>query len=472
MAKLDNDPTSAAARTNAGAPAKGAAAPATEYNPRVDTLYESFFNLPAVKAAMPPGAHDQAAQHALPQPKLPGRKPPGSRSTPKHGHVLDMLSRSGKKASEGESAGGSNSAAPAAELSASAKTASETPQPSGSRREYTPLISRAGKRGGSGAAFSSTSMAGAHVEGGREADSGAPSAAQPAYRQARVMDLLNRPLSSGTVRQTHGAMHPHANPNAKHMHPPWGSAAQPASDPIQAEMHPRAEPSGAVGQSDRSISASPAVPDAADGGTQHPRQGSGFGSFQAHQEPELHGSSAAQPDPVQGDRIELNLDLSSPSAALPEEHTDRERALAEAPALEHNYAEDHTPGRLGEEPWADPEGGHGEAASTEQHNQLAGIDAATWARLPADVHASILAGNVVDLANIQSTPAMPLVPARVSFIAPSSILLVIGSCASCTTQITPQACTKADAPAVSSNVLPPPPPLPPDVVAVPLQLPL
>ena len=419
MAKLDNDPSSAAARTNAGAPAKGAAAPATEYNPRVDTLYESFFNLPAVKAAMPPGAPDQAAQHAQPQPKLPGRKPPGSRPTPKHDHVLDMLSRSGKKASEGESAGGSNSTAPAAELSASAKTASEAPQPSGSRREYTPLISRAGKRGGSGAAFSSTSMARAHVGGGREADSGAPSAAQPAYRQARVMDLLNRPLSSGTGRQTHGAAHPHANPDAKHMHPPWGSAVQPASDPIQAEMHPRAETSGAVGQPDRATSASPAVPDAADGGTQHLMQGSAFdfGSFQAHQQPELHGSSAPQPDPVQGERIELDLDLSSPSAALPEEQTDRKRALAEAPALELNNAEDHTPRRLGEELWADPEGGYGEAASTVQHNQLAEIDAATWARLPADVQASILAGNAVDLANIQSTPAMPVVPARVSFIA-------------------------------------------------------
>ena len=419
MAKLDNDPSSAAARTNAGAPAKGAAAPATEYNPRVDSLYESFFNLPAVKAAMPPGTPDQAAQPAQPQPKLPGRKPPGSRPTPKHGHVMDMLSRSDKKASEGGSAGGSDSAAPAAELSASEKTASEAPKPSGSRREYTPLISRAGKRGGSGAAFSSTSMARAHVEGGREADSGAPSAAQPAYRQARVMDLLNRPLSGGARWQAHGAAHAHADPDAKHMHPPWGSAVQPPSDPMQAEVHPRAETSGAAGQPDRSTSASPAVPGAADGRSQHPRQSStvGCGSFQAHQEPELHESFAAQPDPVHGERIELNLDLSSPSALLPEEHTDRDRGLAEAPALELGNAKDHTPGRLGEEPRADSEGGHGEAASTAQHNQLAEIDAATWARLPADVQASILAGNVVDLANMQITPAMPVVPARVCFVA-------------------------------------------------------
>lgn len=90
MAKLDSDPSSAAARTNSGAPTKGAAAPATAYNPRVDTMYESFFNLPAVKAAMPREVPDQAAQN---QPKLPGRKPPGSRPAPKHGHVLDMLSR-------------------------------------------------------------------------------------------------------------------------------------------------------------------------------------------------------------------------------------------------------------------------------------------------------------------------------------------------------------------------------------------
>lgn len=90
MAKLDSDPSSAAARTSFGVPAKGAAAPATVYNPRVDTLYESFFNLPAVKAAMPPEAPEQAAQDL---PKLPGRKPPGSRPAPKHGDVLNMLSR-------------------------------------------------------------------------------------------------------------------------------------------------------------------------------------------------------------------------------------------------------------------------------------------------------------------------------------------------------------------------------------------
>ena len=90
MAKLDSDPSSAAARTSSGAPAKGAAAPATVYNPRVDTLYESFFNLPAVKAALPPEAPEQAAQEP---PKLPGRKPPGSRPAPKHGDILNMLSR-------------------------------------------------------------------------------------------------------------------------------------------------------------------------------------------------------------------------------------------------------------------------------------------------------------------------------------------------------------------------------------------
>ena len=90
MAKLDSDPSSAAARTSSGAPAKGAAAPATVYNPRVDTLYESFFNLPAVKAALPPEAPEQAAQDP---PKLPGRKPPGSIPAPKHGDVLNMLSR-------------------------------------------------------------------------------------------------------------------------------------------------------------------------------------------------------------------------------------------------------------------------------------------------------------------------------------------------------------------------------------------
>ena len=100
MGKLDSDPASGAARTNAGAPTKGAAPPATSYNPRTETLYEDFFNLPAVKAATPPAEAPEQADSA----KLPGRKPPGSRAAPKHGHVLDMLSRSGKKASEGGAA--------------------------------------------------------------------------------------------------------------------------------------------------------------------------------------------------------------------------------------------------------------------------------------------------------------------------------------------------------------------------------
>ena len=93
MGKLDSNPTSGAARTNAGAPGKGAAPlHATTYNPRAEPNYEEFFNLPAVKASIPPEAPERADA-----PKLPGRKPPGSRPAPKHGHVLDMLSRSGQQ---------------------------------------------------------------------------------------------------------------------------------------------------------------------------------------------------------------------------------------------------------------------------------------------------------------------------------------------------------------------------------------
>lgn len=52
MTRLDNDPASSLARPSAPAPAKGAAPAATHYDPS-NNPYAAFFELPAVKAAMP-----------------------------------------------------------------------------------------------------------------------------------------------------------------------------------------------------------------------------------------------------------------------------------------------------------------------------------------------------------------------------------------------------------------------------------
>ncbi|CAL8466850.1 g6386 [Coccomyxa elongata] len=54
MTKLDNDPASSTARPSAAAPAKGAVAPPSAYDPGAPNPFAAFYELPAVKAAMPP----------------------------------------------------------------------------------------------------------------------------------------------------------------------------------------------------------------------------------------------------------------------------------------------------------------------------------------------------------------------------------------------------------------------------------
>lgn len=317
MGKLDSDPASGAARTNACAPTKGAAPPATSYNPRTETFYEDFFNLPAVKAATPPAEAPEQADSA----KLPGRKPPGSRAAPKHGHVLDMLSRSGKKASEGGAASGSASNARA------------------------PLISRAGKRG-SGCAAGSASSASRIIpqEESREAESHPHGQPQPAFRQARVFDLLSRPSSSN-----------------------GGNAQQGGTEAICAMPLP-----------DKSAAGSPAVPDMDPEapGTLHQNATVQDGDFASHQQPAPHNRPYSAPDSASGydDDIPAELD------------TDAQMEDKEADAEDK---------------------GQGQAQQQGDSNRLSQIDAATWARLPADVQASILAGDVVNLETMLGTPAPP-----------------------------------------------------------------
>jgi hypothetical protein len=66
MTKLDNDAASAAVRPSLAAPAKAAVPPATVYNPRAPNPFAEFFDLPAVKAALPPGIGSDSREATAP----------------------------------------------------------------------------------------------------------------------------------------------------------------------------------------------------------------------------------------------------------------------------------------------------------------------------------------------------------------------------------------------------------------------
>lgn len=56
MTKLDNDAASVGLRPSAAAPSKAAVPPPTVYDPKAPSPFAAFFELPAVKAALPPDA--------------------------------------------------------------------------------------------------------------------------------------------------------------------------------------------------------------------------------------------------------------------------------------------------------------------------------------------------------------------------------------------------------------------------------
>ena len=68
MTKLDNDPASAAARPSALAPSKAVAPPQSVYDPKEPCQFAGFFQLPNVKAALPPDIvlPEQAQNPSLP----------------------------------------------------------------------------------------------------------------------------------------------------------------------------------------------------------------------------------------------------------------------------------------------------------------------------------------------------------------------------------------------------------------------
>ena len=389
MGKLDSDPASGAARTNIGAPGKGAAPlHATTYNPRAEPNYEEFFNLPAVKASIPPEAPERADA-----PKLPGRKPPGSRPAPKHGHVLDMLSRSSNQGSEGYSI-------------ASGSKASNGSAGSAAKTQHIPLISRAGRRGVSGAAASSASNARAAQEQLREADSGAHASRQPAYRQAHVFDLLNRPpSSSGSYAQRTAQPQPPAGMPAISGHHPESSASP---DILAPEAH-----------------AAYTLP-----GTDSAELGQNIGGYSIQQpggpQVESHEDCMPATDPsLNGDEgtHHRKSPSSSPMAVHDELRYDKAGRAEGSPAPAGDARDSP-----GEGDAARPEPAARTALQQERADQLSQIDAATWARLPADVQSRILTGEAVDINTILSTPHPTEAAAVVCLLTSMSLLALLPSC--------------------------------------------
>ena len=89
MTKLDNDPASSTARPSAVAPAKGAVAPPSAYDPGAPNPFAAFYELPAVKAAMAPvKERPSSSSGAI------GSRPAASRSPQAlHGPLAGLLLR-------------------------------------------------------------------------------------------------------------------------------------------------------------------------------------------------------------------------------------------------------------------------------------------------------------------------------------------------------------------------------------------
>lgn len=344
------------------------------------------------------------------------------------------LCRSGKKVSEDAAA--SSASAPALSKPASASE----PAAGSARNTYTgPLISRAGKRG-STAAFSSTAMAKAAAEDVRQADSAALYPAQPAYRQASVMDLLNRPQSSSS-RPSGDAMRPpahasrHARDNQQHVqqlhtaHQPWKSAA-PDEGPADGGMP--AMPGGLTsdlgsplaGQSpDRTKSPSPAhIQTDIHMAELCPDQTSASEMSPSALQPDVHDSPSGQQDfPVISAAFGTPGTVTDHHPNSTAEIMDRDQSAVragspgDAQPFQAELPADgvDTAGREGAADEAGP-------AGQQSHNQLAEIDAATWAKLPANVQASILAGEAVNLdAALHAPDAAGLAPQVLPHIPPT-----------------------------------------------------
>ena len=280
-------------------------------------------------------------------------------------------------------------------------------------------------------------MAKAAAEDVRQADSAALYPPQPAYRQASVMDLLNRPQSSGS-RPSGNATHPpayasrRAPDNQHHMLQPQ-TAGQPW---IRAELAEGSAVGGMpiihgglaldlAGQSpDRSRLPFPAHIEAdAHLAELRPDQPSAGDMSPNALQPQVQGSPGDQQEfpaiaatsyatGTEADQhagIYANVmdgDQSAVSAGYPD-----------AQPVQGGLSESDMGGidRAGGKETAD------EAAQAGQqgHNQLAEIDAATWAKLPANVQACILAGEAVNLeAALHASEAASFAPQVLLHISP------------------------------------------------------
>ena len=311
-----------------------------------------------------------------------------------------MLSRSGNQGPEG---------CPAASGSI-ASNGSAGSAGSAAKAQHIPLISRAGRRGISGAAVSSASNARAAQEQLREADSGAHASHQPAYRQARVFDLLFRPPSSSGSYAQHAAQ----------LQPPAGMPAVswPAHQPDRSASPDVLAPE---------VDASHALPR-----TDSAHLGENTGGYATRQpagpQAMSHEDLMPVPDPSLngGESSHPGQSPSSSPMAAHGEHSPDGRGPAEGPPALEGDARDSPR----EDDAARPDPAARTALQQERANQLSQIDAATWARLPADVQSRILTGEAVDINTILSTPNPPEAAAGVCLSTSMSLLISLPSCQS------------------------------------------
>ena len=306
-----------------------------------------------------------------------------------------MLSRSGNKGSEDFPVTSGSRAS-----NGNAGSAAQAP--------HVPLLSRAGRRGASGAAVSSASNARGAQEQSREADSGAPAGHQPAYRQAHVFDLLNRPPSSSGsyARHTAQPLPPAGMPAIS------GRAHQPDSNASADMLAPEPDASHALRRKNSADLGE-------DIGGHATRQPAGLQAMS-------HEDLMPAPDPfLNGD--ESTLPGQSPSSSPLAVHggflDDKTGLEGGSSALEGDIS---TSPRDGDA--ARPEPAARTALQQERANQLSQINAATWARLPADVQSRILTGESVDINTILSTPVSAGAAAVVCLFTIMSVLILLPYC--------------------------------------------
>ena len=262
-------------------------------------------------------------------------------------------------------------------------------------------------------------MARAAAEDVRQADSSALYPAQPSYRQASVMDLLNRPQSSSS-RPAQDALH---TPGYAYGHTPGETQYMVQPQAVHPPSCNAARFEGRIAEGMPAIQGGLGYPLGSPLAGQSPdRSGSPFtlyGDGARHNAEQCPGQqlanertpSLAQPD----SHDSFSAQQLSPSAAAasgaagkeaensPGGNAERMNGIqseadagdSEVRPVQNGLSADEAAGCISQGDMA--AAGTDAQALQQPHNPLAEIDAATWASLPATVQARILAGEAVNL---------------------------------------------------------------------------